>query len=229
MKKYLIVGSNSGLGKYLLENLPSSIGLNRYNFEEVKKYDYEFIINCAFNKELTVTDYKKYLEDNILLNLKIKNINHSKFIYISSIDVYSNEVNLYCQFKKFSETLMSENDLILRCPVLLGEYMKPNHLSKIKNNVESITLSKDSTFNYITYSDICKFLQHSEFANYCGKIDFVSNSCLKLDEIVNFYNSQTKLGSYTYNSDYSFENPIYNLTEEFNKSSLQVIREYNGI
>jgi hypothetical protein len=229
MKKYLIAGSNSGLGKYLTENLPSSIGLNRHNFDEVKSYDYDFIVNCAFNKELQVTDYKKYLEDNILLNLKLKNLNHKKYIYVSSIDVYAEETNLYSQFKKFSESLMCQNDLILRCPVLLGEYMKPNHLSKIKNNSEAITLSKDSTFNYIKYSDLCSFFEHSEVVNYCGVVDFVSNSYLTLDEVVKFYNSQTKLGNYTYKSDYIFENPIYNHLEEYNKSSIDVLKEFDGI
>ncbi len=229
MKKYLIAGSNSGLGKYLSENIPNAIGLNRNNFEEVKNLEFDYIINCAFNKELKVSDYKKYLDDNILLNLKLKNIVHKKFIYISSIDIYSNELNIYSQFKKFSESLMTEHDLILRCAVLLGKYMKPNHISKIKNNIDSITLSKDSTFNYTSYVDICNFISSSNLKDENGVIDFVSRDCLKLCDVVQFYNSQTKLGQYTYNSDYTFENPIYNLSEEYNKSSLQVLRDFDVI
>lgn len=226
MKKYLIAGSNSGLGKYLSENIPNAIGLNRNNFEEVKNLEFDYIINCAFNKELKVSDYKKYLDDNILLNLKLKNIVHKKFIYISSIDIYSDDLNIYSQFKKFSESLMTEHDLVLRCAVLLGKYMKPNHISKIKNNIDSITLSKDSTFNYTSYVDICKFISSYNLKDENGVIDFVSRDCLKLFDVVQFYNSQTKLGQYTYNSDYTFENPIYNLSEEYNKSSLQVLRDF---
>ena len=229
MKRYLIARSNNGLGKYLHENIPSSIGLNRNNFNEIKNLEFDYIINCAFNKENVVTDYKKYLEDNILLNLKLKDISHSKFIYISSIDVYSEDLNIYAQFKKFSESLMSQDDLILRCPVLLGKYMKPNHITKIKNNIDSISLSGDSTFNYVAYSDICKFLYLSTYQDECGIIDFVSNGCLKLAEVGKFYNSQTKLGQYTYISDYNFINPIYNISEDFNKTSLQVLREFNDI
>jgi len=37
MKRYLIAGSNNGLGKYLHENIPLSFGLNRNNFDEIKK------------------------------------------------------------------------------------------------------------------------------------------------------------------------------------------------
>lgn len=229
MKKYLIAGSNSGLGKYLSENIPNAIGLNRDNFEGVKNLEFDYIINCAFNKELKVSDYKKYLDDNILLNLKLKNIVHKKFIYISSIDIYSDDLNIYSQFKKFSESLMTEHDLVLRCAVLLGKYMKPNHISKIKNNIDSITLSKDSTFNYTSYADICKFIFSSNLKDENGVIDFVSRDCLKLCDVVQFYNSQTKLGQYTYNSDYTFENPIYNLSEEYNKSSLQVLRDFDVI
>jgi dTDP-4-dehydrorhamnose reductase len=229
MKKYLITGSNSGLGKYLSENIPNAIGLNRDNFDEVKNSEFDYIINCAFNKELKVSNYKKYLDDNILLNLKLKNIVHKKFIYISSIDIYSDDLNIYSQFKKFSESLMTEHDLVLRCAVLLGKYMKPNHISKIKNNIDSITLSKDSTFNYTSYVDICKFISSSNLKDENGVIDFVSRDCLKLCDVVKFYNSQTKLGQYTYNSDYTFENPIYNLSEEYNKSSLQILRDFDVI
>jgi hypothetical protein len=229
MKRYLIAGSNNGLGKYLHENIPLSFGLNRNNFDEIKNLEFDYIINCAFNKETTITDYKKYLEDNILLNLKLKNISHKKFIYISSIDVYSEDLNIYAQFKKFSESLMTQDDLILRCPILLGKYMKPNHITKIKNNIDSISLSGDSTFNYVTYLNLCNFLHLSTHKDDCGIIDFVSNGCLKLNEVVSLYDSQTKLGQYAYVSDYNFINPIYNISEDFNKTSLQVLEEFNDI
>ena len=72
----LITGINSGLGKYLYENLPNTVGLNRStNFEAIKHIKYDTIVHCAFNKEMQITDYKKYLEDNILLTQKLKNCN----------------------------------------------------------------------------------------------------------------------------------------------------------
>ena len=37
MKDFLITGINSGLGKYLYNNLPNSLGLNRDNFDLIKK------------------------------------------------------------------------------------------------------------------------------------------------------------------------------------------------
>ena len=72
MKKYLITGINSGLGKFLHENIPNSDGLHRNNFDEIKDNYYDVIVNCAFNKELEISNYKQYLNDNILLNLNLK-------------------------------------------------------------------------------------------------------------------------------------------------------------
>ncbi len=76
MEKFLITGIGSGLGKYLFNNLPNSLGLNRNNFNLVKDEDYDTIIHCAFNKENIITDYKKYLDDNIFLTQRLKKLNY---------------------------------------------------------------------------------------------------------------------------------------------------------
>ena len=114
MKKFLITGVKSGLGKFLYENLSNSEGLDRTNFGSIKDKNFDVIIHCAFNKEISITDHKKYLDDNILLIQKLKQLNYSKFIYISSIDVYQKNPNMYSHFKRFAETLMDTTDLILR-------------------------------------------------------------------------------------------------------------------
>ena len=43
MKKFLITGIDSGLGKYLLSNLPNSDGLNRTNYNSIRNNDYDCI------------------------------------------------------------------------------------------------------------------------------------------------------------------------------------------
>ena len=102
----LITGINSGLGKYLYESLSHSVGLNRStNFETIKHIEYDTIIHCAFNKENNISDYKKYLDDNIFLTQRLKKLKYKKFVYISSVDVYQKTKNLYSHFKVFSETL----------------------------------------------------------------------------------------------------------------------------
>lgn len=229
MKNCLITGASSGLGKFLFENIHNAHGLHRDNFHELENRSYDLIVHCAFNKENTISNHKKYLEDNIILTQKLKKIDCKKFVYISSIDVYSQNCNFYTTFKKFSECLLDSNDLILRCSAMVGKDMKTNHLVKLHQNSESITLSKKSTFNYILYSDILKFLLNEDVYKMSGVIDFVSNESITIGEVAKLLNSNTHLGDYEYSSDLQFTNPIYNLNEQFNKSSLEVLREYYGI
>lgn len=227
MKKILITGTNSGLGKFLFESIQNSHGLTRENLNDIKNESFDVIVHCAYNKENIITDYKKYLNDNIVLTQELKKIKCKKFIYISSIDVYSDNLSLYATFKKLSETLMDNNDIILRCSAMVGKTMKANSLSKIYENVESISLSGQSTMNYILYSDLLRFIMNSD--HYEGIIDFVANDFVTVENIKSLFDSKTRLGNYTYNSVMDFTNPIYKLNESYNKSSIQALREYYGI
>ena len=93
--KYIVTGISSGLGKYLYENIPNSIGIDRNNYHSVidKIKPKDKIIHCAFNKTNDVKDYYGYLEDNIFLTQRLSELGN-KLTYISSIDVYLQE-NLY--------------------------------------------------------------------------------------------------------------------------------------
>jgi nucleoside-diphosphate-sugar epimerase len=227
MKKFLITGTKSGLGKFLFESIEDSHGLTRDNFNDIKSESFDVIVHCAFNKENSITDYAKYLNDNIVLTQELKKLKCKKFIYISSIDVYSENLSLYATFKKLSETMMDDDDIILRCSAMVGKSMKANSLSKIYENVESISLSGESTMNYILYNDLLRFIIYVD--QYKGIIDFVANDFVTVESIKNLFNSKTRLGNYTYNSVMDFTNPIYKLNESFNKSSIQALREYYGI
>jgi nucleoside-diphosphate-sugar epimerase len=226
MKDFLITGINSGLGKYLYDNLPNSLGLNRDNFDTIKDENYQTIIHCAFNKENTITDYKKYLDDNIFLTQRLKNLKYNKFVYISTVDVYQEHHNMYSSFKKLAETLLDENDLILRCPMMLGDTMKPNHATKIKDNIESIGLSGKSKFNYLLMDDLVEFFISDDYKQYKGVIDFVANDLVELEDVKQYFNSTTKLGEYVYENNLEFTNPIFILNEKYNKSSLDNLKQY---
>jgi hypothetical protein len=225
--KFLITGIKGGLGKFLHDNIPNSTGLDRFNFDEVEKNQYDVIIHCAFNKENVITNHKKYLDDNIFLTQKLKKIKHKKFIYISTIDVYQIDLNVYSLFKKFSESILDNGDLILRCSSLIGPTMKKNHIDKIKNN-EGITLSGKSTFKYVLMEDIFKFIQKDEILGMCGIIDFIPNSSIKLSKVSKLFNSTTKFGNYVYNSEHEFINPIFKIFDEFNNSSIKNLKRYYG-
>lgn len=228
MKRFLITGINSGLGKYLFNNLPDSFGLDRNNFNLVRYKDYDTIIHCAFNKENIITNYEKYLEDNIFLTQRLKSLNYKKFVYISTVDVYQENPTMYAHFKRFAETLLDNNDLILRCSMMLGDTMKPNHTHKLKNNDESIGLSGESVFNYILMKDLAEFFISEDYKQHNGVVDFVSNDLVKLEDVKKYFNSTTKLGEHVYQNSLDFVNPIFTLNQKYNKSSLDNLIEYYG-
>ena len=226
MRRFLITGINSGLGKYLFNNLSNSLGLDRNNFNLIKDEDYDTIIHCAFNKENNITDHKKYLDDNIFLTQRLKKLNYKNFVYISTVDVYQENPTMYATFKKFSETLLDKNDLILRCPMMLGDTMKPNHTTKLKDNIDSLGLSGESKFNYILMDDLVEYFDSGDFKKHKGIIDFVSNGLVRLEEVKNYFNSTTKLGEYTYQNNVEYPNPIFNLNKKYNKSSFDKLKQY---
>lgn len=227
MDKYLISGNGRGLGKYLYDNLPNSIGFGREQQHLIQNSDY--IVHCAFNKENNITDHYQYLEDNIFLTKKLLECYSKKFIYISTIDVYSQTPTIYSLFKQFSESIVKKHPetLILRCSMMLGPTMNPNHVTKLKDNVEQIGLSGESTFNYILMEDICNFIYNEDLSKYSGIMDFTSNSNTKLSEVKEYFNSTTKLGDYKYES-LSVENPnsIRILNPNYNKSSIENLKKY---
>lgn len=222
----LVTGISSGLGKYMHQNILGSFGLNRDNFDEIKDISYDLIIHCAFNKENEITDYKKYIDDNIFLTQRLKKLKCRKFVYISTVDVYQDTPTMYAHFKRFSETLLETTDLILRCSMMIGDTMKINHLIKIKNNYDKIGLSKESTFNYILMEDLLDFFVTKDFESYEGIVDFASNSVVKLENVRELFKSQTILGEHIYKNDFNFVNPIFKLDSKYDKSSLEKIKKY---
>jgi len=229
MAKYLISGNKSGLGKYLYDNLPNSIGFGRDRFNLIKGEDFNTIIHCAFNKSNAPLDYYQYLEDNIFLTQNLLNLRPSKFVYISTIDVYNQPTQMYGMFKKFAESIVEKyNDaLILRCSMMLGNTMKPNHVTKIKDNQDKIGLSGNSTFNYILMEDLLEFFNSGDYLNHKGIIDFVANDSIELSKVKDYFNSTTELGNYTYESlTLDSTNSIHTLNNKYNKSSLENLKTY---
>ena len=226
MERFLITGVGSGLGKYLLDHIPNSVGLKRGEFNLIKHEDFDTIIHCAFNKENIITDYKKYLEDNIFLTQDLKKLNNTKFIYISTVDVYQENPTMYAHFKRFAETLLKPEDLILRCPMMLGSTMKPNHATKLKNNIESLGLSGESEFSYLLMDDLVEFFVSGDYKQYEGIIDFVPKGIVKLKYVKEHFNSTTQLGEYIYKNSLDYVNPIYTLNSKYNKTALDNLIKY---
>ena len=222
MKKYLITGINGGLGSYLSYHLSGGEGLHRDNFDElITRYD--TIVHCAFNKRNDIDNHYEYLDDNIFLTQRLLDLNYSHFVYISSIDVY-NGTNTYSLFKKFAESIVERkhSTIILRCPMLIGPSMKENHLTKmIYEENQKLTLSEESSFNYILYKDILEFLVQEKHKEMDGIYDFVSTNNAKLKDIKKEFDLSVNFGDYVYETLEKFDNPFYT-----NKTSMETIKEY---
>lgn len=229
MAEYLISGNKSGLGKYLNDNLPNSLGFGRGGLNLFQNEDTNTIIHCAFNKENTPSNHYQYLNDNIFLTQNLLNLKAKKFIYISTVDVYQPNPSMYALFKKFAESIVEKNSdaLILRCSMMLGPTMKPNHVTRLRDNIDKLGLSDDSTFNYILMDDIFEFINSGEYLNHNGIIDFVANDSVKLSEVKKYFNSTTELGNYTYETlNVDSTNSIHILNNKYNKSSLENLKTY---
>jgi len=199
----LVTGAGSGLGKYIASQI-DCVGMTRDNAKEVlqKNNSFDLIIHCAFNATRNTNDYYKVLQDNIFLTKSLALLPHSKFVFLSSIDVYQKEDDLYKTTKLMAESIVNKiatNPLILRSSAIIGPMMRKSSLIKIlEDNDPQLSLSKDSTFNYVLQSDILSMIQLSAKNNYSGIIDFVSSENIKLQDVAENFDKQVTFGQYTY-------------------------------
>lgn len=234
VKKILITGSESGLGKSLMETVPNTTGLNRENCKDVLDSDtfYECIVHCAFSRSKRGEDLEGIIKDNILLTKTLLNLNYKKFIFISSIDVYQDEKNLYSASKILCESMVKShgsNNLIVRCGAMLGPNMKSNSLIKIldKDNITPITLHPKSTFYYILHSDITDFILHSLKNNITGVVDFVSSSQVTLQQVTQALSLDCSFGSYIYSSPIVSNNKTVKVFPQADKQGLDIVIDFS--
>lgn len=198
--KVLVTGANSGLGKFLADNLPGCFALTRKN-NKIPKIDYDLIIHSAFNTKEKINKYK-ILQDNIFFTNELCDLKTKKFVYISTIDVYNSEKNEYNIIKELAESIVvnrKDNFLILRCSAMIGSDMRKNNLLKIiqdKNPILSLT--KDSTFNIIRHQQILKIIIDSYNKDLIDTFDVVSSTNITLEEVSKLCNKKCAYGGYKY-------------------------------
>ena len=217
--RYLISGTSGGLGKYLHEELGGDIYNREYKNEHSRK-NYETIIHCAFKRPTTYKD-ESYIKEQLNIAREIASIRHERFIFISTIDIYSNQLNDYGRAKVKIEKMLreiEENKLItIRPPMLIGKYMKANTPIRIvREENPTLNLTKDSTINMVFYEDIKKMCTNDK-----GKdINLMNTENIKLEQIAKRIKSSPNWGSYKYDT---IEPRLLNI-----KSTLEM-RENNQI
>lgn len=248
MSEFLISGNRSGLGKSLHERF-GGYGLNRENYSDVfqnLKSNPEVIIHAAFNSSVPTYDtLQKYYEDNVELTKKLASVNHSKFIYISTVDVYPKSIDkkhiededldirapreIYPITKLMSESIVSQlpNFLILRCSALLGRNSRPNSLIRILDNKDvKLSLCGSSNFNYVLHEDVGDFIKTAVSQNIQGIFNVVSSENINLSEVSRLVGNNVNFGSYEYNCTNVDNSKIVKIAPQFDKTSLQVVKEF---
>lgn len=249
MRKILITGSKSGLGKFLAKELNTYNNklflLNRKNYKVIKKQFYDFIIHCAGKRPIYSENNEvyNYYKDNIKLTEKIVELKYKKIIFFSTIDVYEknlkikkenkkiniNKLNgIYSLTKLISENIISKNSknyLILRVPTLIGQTMKTTSIYKIlKQKTDFIPYSKKSSFNLVDYETILKIINFWLTHNFRGIFNVASEKNIKIADISRGVNLFGK-------NDYDVGNICINKIKKINKSfvenSIDVIKRHS--
>ena len=201
--KVLVTGAGSGLGKYIASNV-ECVALTRENSEYVfrKHQHFDVIIHCAFNASKNTNSYYKILEDNIFLTKRLCSLSHNKFVFLSSIDIYREEDNLYKTTKLMAESIVRElatSPLVVRASAIIGPTMRKNSLLRILDDDKpTLSLSENSTFNYVLQSDILSMIQVSASNNYSGIMDFVASRNIRLKDVAKHFSKTVSFGDYLY-------------------------------
>jgi nucleoside-diphosphate-sugar epimerase len=232
--RVIVTGATSGLGKYIVESNDNFIGLTRANRKKIMNGFYNnsstVIIHCAFNNSVDIKDYYKYVDDNILLTKELSTLPHRKFIYLSSINVYREENSAYKLSKLFAESIVESdcnNPLIIRSSAILGKAMRYNSFLKIlKEKNPSLSLSGDSTFNYILQSDLCDFILSSVTDNIVGTYNFTSCGNITLKDLAIMFESSPNFGNYLYDTPEVSNQDLKKYCGFANKTCKSVIKEF---
>lgn len=254
----LVTGTASGLGKHCAEYFHAVPYTRQTDFDAIlkraKNKPFNAIIHAAFDAKPGVDTNRlyRYLNDTILLTKKLIQIPHEKFIFISSIDVYPkknesrcietdaislDEVGtLYAVSKLISESIVqneTENALIIRCSALLGKDAKKNSLMKIiALENAALTLSPQSTFNYILHTDMSHFIEKAIQQDLRGIYNLAASSRVSLKEIETHFSRQVSFGQYTYTTPEINNEKACAIASCFRRNSMENIelflKDYRG-
>ena len=89
------------------------------------------------------------------------------------------------------------------------------------DNNQKLSLSGESTFNYILHKDILEFIRSGAYRELSGIYDFVSTENVKLKNIQKEFDTTVEFGDYVYETPNEFKNPIYT-----SRTSMETIKEY---
>jgi nucleoside-diphosphate-sugar epimerase len=247
----LVTGAGSGLGRHLCDYFNAMYFLRSTPFDVVMKQaaqkPFDMIIHAAFNPKHDISSLHlpSYLNDTIVLTQKLVQVPHHSFVFISSGDVYpKNDAlhqededillkdvdNLYGVTKLIAESIVKEeanNPLVLRPTALLGRFMRKNSLIKILTEDPSpLTLSGQSTFNYVLHADVSEFIQKARVLHLTGTYNMAASSNVTLEEVAAAFNRSVCFGKYHYQTGNISNHKAVSVLPNFERTSLDTIHLY---
>jgi nucleoside-diphosphate-sugar epimerase len=249
MKKVLVSGADSGLGRYLHESFQGTGYTRATDAEQLAQDHYDVIIHCAFNRcrDVTSETLHEVVADNILLTSKLLELSHRKFIFISSIDVYPRSRNVYREnepiaveelsslyglTKLMAESLVrarSRNWIILRLSLLLGPYMRPNNVSRLLfEEHPQLTLTAESSFNVVAYDDVVGVIEAMIMRDLHGIYNVARKSNVMLRELSGLLGKRVEFGQATYLTGEIDNSKIVDIFPRLAQPSMQAILDFLG-
>ena len=216
--KILTVGTGKGFGNFVAKKL------NTYRFDRNSKFNeldenFDVIIHCANNssKNIQSDNFYKFSYDNFFLTTELLKLNFKHFIFISSIGIYPQSHKIYSERSRFVIKtrnyyeffkIMNENYIqkfskkitILRVAGLLHKSSRENTVQKIiSNKNKKISLSSNSSLNYILYEDLLDFIKIIMNKKKFGIFNVAASENIKLIDLKNYLRSdKIKFGNYDY-------------------------------
>lgn len=210
------------MGRYIGENITHE-AINEDTTEEylgqLRGRSWNTIIHCAFNQRPGVTeaDLYNYLDDNLLLTLKLAAFQHARFVYLSSVDVYPRSLDpcsetdlpaldapagLYATVKRMNESIVKKlcnRPLVLRCAALCGKYSRKNSLIRIaEDDPCDLSLAGESTFNYVLHADVWEFVRTAIEKDLQGVYNIAASDNIALEEVASMLGKKVSFGKFVY-------------------------------
>lgn len=241
---FLVTGVQSGLGKFLHEQF-GGVGLTRANSSSIlenKKIKYDAIIHCAFNSKSALDSHGK--SENISLIESLVQLPHKKFILLSSADVYTPTEQVHIESLPLNEKLAKtdysrqkilceqttqklQDLLILRPTSLLGPYMRPNNLWKLmRESQPQLSLTADSTLNFVLYSHLRSFIEIAIQKNISGIYNVASSKNIQLDQIAKKLNRSPQFGQFKYSVGAVSNDKIKPIISDLKFSSEEILEKF---
>lgn len=221
-RRVLVTGTSSGLGAYLQRYFEAT-GLHGASWREslaaLQAQRFDVIVHCAADtrREPPVEALYAYHESNFQYTDAMLSIPHSLFVYLSSVDVYSNrdrvndettpiqitaDTSVYALFKLMGEALVKRKasaHLILRPTSIVGPYSRNNNIMKVlTSNTADLTVEAESIYNLVGHRQIADFISLAVESNITGTFNLGGTRSAQIGEIANNLDCRAHFGNHLY-------------------------------